>query len=307
MLASAKPEAVAAFGPTDAHRAVVLACAPRGVHVMVEKPLAFDVRDALAMQALAERHHVHLLTNLETTWYPSVHAARALVREGAIGEIRKVVVHDGHRGPKEIGVEPEFLAWLTDPVRNGGGALTDFGCYGANLVTWLMQGEAPQTVTAVTQQVKPAVYPRVDDEATIVLTYPRAQAILQASWNWPVGRKDMEVYGERGYVLAPDRATIRRPPRRAGTGGGAPARGAAVAARRPLRPSGRRRPRRDRGRGGGPVLPRQQRHGRAHPRRGARVGAHRTDGSADGRACAPGGRSLRPDAIAARASRRRRR
>jgi len=209
MLAAAKPEAVAAFGPTDEHRAVVEACAPRGIHVMVEKPLAFEVGEALAMRALAERHRVQLLTNLETTWYPSVHAARALVQEGAIGQVRKVVVHDGHRGPEEIGVEPEFLAWLTDPVRNGGGALTDFGCYGANLVTWLLQGEEPLTVTAVTQQVKPAIYPRVDDEATIVLTYPRAQAILQASWNWPVGRKDMEVYGERGYILVPDRATVR--------------------------------------------------------------------------------------------------
>ena len=209
MLARAKPEAVAAFGPTDEHRTVVEACGPRGIHVMVEKPLAFDIGQALAMQALAERHRVCLLTNLETTWYPSVHAARALVQEGAIGEIRKVVVHDGHRGPQEIGVEPEFLAWLTDPVRNGGGALTDFGCYGANLMTWLMKGEAPLTVTALTQQIKAAIYPRVDDEATIVLTYPRAQAILQASWNWPVSRKDMEVYGERGYVLAPDRATIR--------------------------------------------------------------------------------------------------
>ncbi len=209
MLDAVKPEAVAAFGSIDEHRAVVEACAPRGIHVMVEKPLAFDRSEALAIQALAERHRVHVLTNLETTWYPSVHAARALVRGGAIGEVRKVVVHDGHRGPKEIGVDPEFLAWLTDPARNGGGALTDFGCYGANLVTWLMGGEPPLTVTAVAQQIKPAVYPQVDDEATIVLTYPRAQAILQASWNWPVNRKDMEVYGERGYVLVPDRGTVR--------------------------------------------------------------------------------------------------
>ena len=209
MLARAGPEAVAAFGSTDEHRAVVEACAPRGIHVMVEKPLAFDSREALAMRSLAESHHVHLLTNLETTWYPSVHAVGTLVESGAVGEIRKVVVHDGHRGPKEIGVDPEFLAWLTDPVRNGGGALTDFGCYGANLMTWLMKGEAPLTVTAVTQRIKPAIYPRVDDEATIVLTYPRAQAILQASWNWPASRKDMEVYGERGYALAPDRGTIR--------------------------------------------------------------------------------------------------
>jgi scyllo-inositol 2-dehydrogenase (NADP+) len=209
MLDAVKPEAVVAFASIDEHRAVVEACAPRRIPVMVEKPLAFDRADALAMQALAERHGVRVLTNLETTWYPSVHAARALVRHGAIGEVRKVVVHDGHRGPKEIGVDPEFLAWLTDPVRNGGGALTDFGCYGANLVTWLMGGEAPLAVTAVTQQIKPAVYPRVDDEATIVLTYPRAQAILQASWNWPVNRKDMEIYGERGYVLVPDRTTVR--------------------------------------------------------------------------------------------------
>ena len=201
MLERAKPEAVAAFGPTTDHRKVVEACAPRGVHVMVEKPLAFELDEALAMQALVEKHGIHLLTNFETTWYPSVHAARSLVREGAVGEIRKVLVSDGHRGPKEIGVDPEFLEWLTDPVRNGGGALTDFGCYGANLTTWLMEGETPLTVTAVTQQMKPAVYPRVDDEATILLTYPRAQAILQASWNWPVGRKDMEIYGERGYVL----------------------------------------------------------------------------------------------------------
>jgi predicted dehydrogenase len=210
MIARTRPEAVAAFGPTDEHRPVVDACAPRGIHVMVEKPLAFDRSEALAMRALATRNRIHLLTNLETSWYPSVHAMRALVNdEGAIGEVRKVVVHDGHKGPKEIDVEPEFFAWLTDPVRNGGGAITDFGCYGANLMTWLMKGEAPETVFAVTQQIKPAIYPRVDDEATLVLTYPRAQAILQASWNWPFSRKDMEVYGETGYVLVPDRNTLR--------------------------------------------------------------------------------------------------
>jgi predicted dehydrogenase len=63
----------------------------------------------------------------------------------------------------------------------------------------------PITVTAVTQQLKPAIYPRVDDEATVILTYPKAQAILQASWNWPFDRKDMEVYGETGEAI-----TIRR-------------------------------------------------------------------------------------------------
>jgi predicted dehydrogenase len=94
------------------------------------------------------------------------------------------------------------LAWLTDPVLNGGGAVVDFGCYGANLMTWLMQNETPVSVTAVLQQIKPEVYPKVDDQATIIVTYPHAQAIIQGSWNWPIDRKDIEIYGKRGYVKA---------------------------------------------------------------------------------------------------------
>ena len=210
MLDAARPEAVMAYGSIFDHRAVVKACAPRGVHVMVEKPLAVNIDHAESMASLAEQHGIHLLTNYETTWYPSVYAARQRVcAAGQVGEIRKVVVHDGHKGPKEIGCTDAFLRWLTDPVLNGGGAIVDFGCYGANLITWLMDGEEPQTVTAVTQTLKPEVYPKVDDEATILLTYPHAQGIIQASWNWPIARKDMEIYGQRGYVHAPDRKTLR--------------------------------------------------------------------------------------------------
>jgi predicted dehydrogenase len=129
---------------------------------------------------------------------------------GYIGNIRKVVIHDGHEGPKEIGVGKEFLDWLTDPVQNGGGALIDFGCYGANLMTYLMDGMSPLSVTAVTQQHKPDIYPNVDDEATIIITYPGAQCIIQASWNWPFGRKDMEVYGDSGYLIAANSTTLRK-------------------------------------------------------------------------------------------------
>ena len=115
----------------------------------------------------------------------------------------------GTRGPKEIGVNKEFFDWLTDPIQNGGGALMDFGCYGANLMTYLMHGQQPVSVTAVTQHFKPDIYPKVDDEATIIVTYPTAQCIIQASWNWPFGRKDMEVYGQTGYVISVNNTTMR--------------------------------------------------------------------------------------------------
>jgi len=214
MLAKVHPQAVLVYSNTWDHRRIVEACARRGVHVIMEKPLAVSLEDALAMEKAAHAAHIHVLVNYETSWYPSNHAAYDLVHDGALGEIRKVVVHDGHQGPKEIGVQPEFLAWLTDPKLNGGGALFDFGCYGADLMTWLIDGQRPLTVTAVTQQIKPQIYSRVDDEATIILTYPRAQAIIQASWNWPFDRKDMEVYGRTGYAITVKRDGLRL--RRAG-------------------------------------------------------------------------------------------
>ena len=207
--AKGRIDAVATFTSTYDHRRVVETCAPLGIDVMMEKPLAVSLADAQAIAAAARKGGIQVFVNYETTWYPSNRAARELLGRHAIGDVRKIVVHDGHQGPAAIGCSPDFLKWLTDPVLNGGGALMDFGCYGADLSTWLMDGQRPTSVFAVTQHFQPGVYPNVDDEATIVVTYPGAQAILQASWNWPYGRKDMEIYGEKGSILVPDRNSLR--------------------------------------------------------------------------------------------------
>jgi predicted dehydrogenase len=209
MIAKTKPEAVTAFGSIYEHLHVVQVCAPKGIHVMVEKPLAVSTDHALKMETLAKKHNIHLLTNYETTWYATNHKVKQLADGGELGKLRKIVVHDGHEGPREIGVNTEFLDWLTDPIQNGGGAVTDFGCYGANLITWLAQGKKPVSVTAVLQQLKPDVYQKVDDEATIILEYPDMQGIIQASWNWPFNRKDMEVYGSTGYAHSLDRSNMQ--------------------------------------------------------------------------------------------------
>jgi glucose-fructose oxidoreductase len=200
MLQTTHPQAILVYTSIANHRAAIEQAAPLHIAAMVEKPLATTVEDALAIQALAQKYNVPILTNYETTWYNSNTAAANLLASGKIGDLRKIVVHDGHRGPQEIGVGPEFLTWLTDPRQNGGGALFDFGCYGVDLATWIMHGELPLTVTAVTLHIKPQIYPNVDDDSTIVLTYPHAQAIIQGSWNWPFDRKDMEIYGATGYV-----------------------------------------------------------------------------------------------------------
>jgi predicted dehydrogenase len=198
-----KPEAVLAFGSIKDHLQVVEVAAPKGIHIMVEKPLASNLKDALKMQQLAKEHRVMLLTNYETSWYPSTAESFRLVRDSNfVGQIRKVVFHHGHQGPKEIKVGEEFFNWLTDPILNGGGALMDFGCYGANLITSLLKGQEPVSVTAVTNQFKPHIYPKVDDDATIILNYPSLQVIIQASWNWTFNRKDMEIYGDSAAIIA---------------------------------------------------------------------------------------------------------
>lgn len=203
LITTARPEALVVYTSTADHLPVIEVAARHGVHVMVEKPLAVSMAHATAIAAAAAAGGIHVLVNYETTWYPSHRAVWQLMHEARTGgAIRKIVALDGHSGPKAIGVSEEFFDWLTDPDRNGAGALYDFGCYGANIATWLLDDQRPVRVTAVTQQHQPAIYPRVDDEATIVLEYPAAQVIVQASWNWPYNRKDLEVYTEAAAAWA---------------------------------------------------------------------------------------------------------
>lgn len=209
MMDKTHPVAVTGFDSIAEHVEIVRAAAPRGIHVMVEKPLAYSMKDADEMYGLAKKYHIQLLTNYETTWYPTLGQSKAMINAGQIGTLRKMVFHDGHQGPATIGVSKEFLSWLTDPAKNGGGAIIDFGCYGANLMTWLTEGQRPVAVTAVTRHFQPETYPKVDDDATIVVDYPKAQGIAQASWDWPVGRKDMEVYGTTGQIVTDNKHDMR--------------------------------------------------------------------------------------------------
>jgi predicted dehydrogenase len=204
MAAQVHPRAVLVFTAPSQHRRIVEESAPLGIHVLMEKPLAFTYADALAMKRAAEKGHIHVLVDFETAWYASNTQANRLLRQGTLGPIVKAVFRDGHQGPAKIGVGPDFLAFLTDPVQDGDGALTDFGCYGPNLMTWMMNGEVPLSVTAVTKRLQPDLYPKVDDEAEIILNYAHAVGIVEASWNWPFSVKQMDLYGATGYAKTLD-------------------------------------------------------------------------------------------------------
>lgn len=216
LLAKTNARAAAVFTSTFEHRRVTEMCAAHHLDIMFEKPLAINMEQARDIAAAAKKGGIRVVVNYETAWYPANQTAYAIAHDQhAIGDLRKIVVCAGNKGPKETGCSDEFLDWLTDPGLDGGGALIDFGCYGADLTTWFMNGQRPTAVMAITQHIKPEIYPKVEDEATLILTYPQAQAIIQASWNWPFERRDLAVYGRTGYVLVPRMNLLRM--RQAGT------------------------------------------------------------------------------------------
>lgn len=209
LLATVKPSVVLAYNPTNEHVTVAEICMPLKIPVMVEKPLATNLKEARRIAELANKYNTLFLTNYETTWYKSNQYLKKIVDEQVVGDITKMMVKDGHEGPKEIGCSTDFLNWLTDPVKNGGGALMDFGCYGANLMTWIKGGERPKAVTAITKQFKPSIYPKVDDDATILLEYPDGSTgVIQASWCWPYSVKDLQVFGTKGQWHAVNGTTL---------------------------------------------------------------------------------------------------
>ena len=144
--------------------------ATRHVAVMMEKPLAVSVADGERIRRAARSGNIPVIVNYETTWYPGLVAAGEAHQDGTRGRVhQKNGRHGRPRGPERDRRRPRVPRLADRPVKNGGGALFDFGCYGANLMTWMMDNERPRAVTAMRHQFKPAVYPHVDDEATILV------------------------------------------------------------------------------------------------------------------------------------------
>ena len=210
LLAKTNAQAAAVFTRTYDHPSVVEACAAHNLNVMLEKPLAVNLEGALVIASAAKKSGIQIMVDYETSWYSSFDTAYTMVHnQHAIGDWRKMVVTAGDQGPKDAGISDVFLNWLTDPVLNGGGALTDFGCYGADLITWFADGQRPDSVLAESQNINPEAYTKVEDEAVIILTYPRSQGIVQASWNLPFPERSLQIYGRTGYVLAPRMDLLR--------------------------------------------------------------------------------------------------
>jgi len=199
MLDEARPDFVWAFVENNRHQEIVEACAPKNIHVIFEKPLAATYAQARAIERLAREHNVQVMTNYQMAWWPANYAAKAAVDKGALGEVWRLRGIVGHGGPGTAeGLNKYFFNWLTDPEKNGAGALMDFGCYNALWSLWYFG--RPEKVFAQVNHLRPEMFPKVEDNADLMLSYPKAVGIFEGSWDLPRGFQDLEIYGLQGSI-----------------------------------------------------------------------------------------------------------
>jgi predicted dehydrogenase len=199
MLDQTQPDIVWAFVENNRHLEIVQVCAPRKIHVIFEKPLASTYKDAVAIRDLARKHNIQVMTNYQMAWWPANYAAHSQAQSGAIGQVYRLRGVVGHGGPGSQGPRNKyFFEWLTDPVKNGAGALMDFGCYNALWSLWYLG--RPETVFAQVNRLQPERFPKVEDNATLVLHYPNGVGIFEGSWDLPRSFQDLEVFGRQGII-----------------------------------------------------------------------------------------------------------
>ena len=202
LLDKEKPDAVFGFTATAHHANVVELCAARGIHVMVEKPMAATLEQADRMLTAAKKSKIKLLINWPTAWNRGLRTAYRLVNEGAIGQMWQLLWRGGHCGPDELGCSEHFCNFLFDKHLNGAGAFNDYGGYGASMCV-LFLGRPHEVVGVAGRLLK--TYLPVDDNGMMILRYPQALCRLEMTWTEAVPHKpphDVMIYGTEGTLIA---------------------------------------------------------------------------------------------------------
>jgi predicted dehydrogenase len=158
---------------------IAIAALGKGVPCIVEKAMAATAADADRMLAASKDSGTLLMINWPFAWQASLLDAIRRAKAGEVGELFYLRYRNGHFGPREIGCEAEFVEWLYDESLNGGGAIADFGSYGATLSRVLFG--MPESVFCLRGNLTKD-YEVPDDHAVILLKYPKAHVYLEATW-----------------------------------------------------------------------------------------------------------------------------
>ncbi len=180
---------------------VVEQAARRGIHVMLEKPMAATLEQADRMLTAANKSDIQFMINWPFRWRPNTLQSWKLVSDGIVGDVFNARVRMAHKGPREFGCSEYFCNWLYDPSQNGGGAIIDYCCYGAAAFRHVFG--MPNSVQAVAARLAKKDI-AVDDNAAITLIYDDRFAVTEASWCQIPSYHDSVYMGTKGTLWTED-------------------------------------------------------------------------------------------------------
>jgi predicted dehydrogenase len=187
-----------------------------GFHVVCDKPATFNLEEAMALEKIVQQTGLIYALTHNYTGYPMVKQARAMIRDGKLGPIRKVVVEypQGWLATRVEATDSKQASWRTDPSKSGaGGAMGDIGTHAENLAEYITGLRITEMCADLTSFVPGR---KLDDDGNILLRFERgAKGVLHAS-QISVGEENslnIRVYGELGglewHQMEPNTLKVR--------------------------------------------------------------------------------------------------
>jgi predicted dehydrogenase len=194
-------QVVSIVTPNHVHFAPAKMALQNGFHVICDKPLAFNLKEAQALAQLVEKTGLVFALTHNYTGYPMVKQARQMIRHGELGKIRKVVVEypQGWLSTNLEASGQKQAAWRTDPSKSGiAGAMGDIGTHAENLAEYVTGLKIKEMCADISILVEGR---QLDDDGNVLLRFDNgARGILYAS-QISAGEENnlnIRVYGEKG-------------------------------------------------------------------------------------------------------------
>lgn len=181
MLDELKPRAVSIVVPTPLHKEVASEVIKRGIHCLLEKPIASTTEEAEELIQLAKKHKVIFTVGHIEHYNPLVTTLKRLLDRNAIGEISSVVC-------KRVGGFPTI-----EPKTD---VIIDLAVHDIGIIGFLL-GKHPQKIYSHGSQT---FHSKKVDSAEILIDYGFASGFIQANWLTPVKIRTIAVTGSKGYI-----------------------------------------------------------------------------------------------------------
>ena len=206
--------------PNHLHFPVAESSLQAGFHVVSDKPVTFDLGEARTLRALAAEKDLLFGLTHNYTGYPMVKEARELIKAGALGSIRRVIVEyiQGWLAERLETQGNKQAIWRTDPRFSGSaGCMGDIGTHGENLLEYVTGLEIDSLCADLTTFVPGRL---LEDDGNVLLRFSNgARGVLLAS-QIAVGEENglkLRVYGERASLewvqTDPNSLVVRWPDR----------------------------------------------------------------------------------------------